>query len=511
MLCTRVSKRRSLRLGLGALAVLATTALLIPSAAQAGLPIPAGYEIAGDRALAKGVEHLTLARPGDAQRVNIARVTRQAPFALRTVTANDGVSPGAARERTSSICQRVKCLLAVNGDFWTPGTGQLIGGVISDGQLVKSPALNHSQIVISRDGTLTTGQLGWKGTLVPTDLRALPLAGVNVAPIRNRAVLYTPAFGSSTRTDKGATELVMRIVRPRGSVKLARTSVVRIVALHRGKGNAPIPADGAVLSAQGVRAKSLAHLWRRVKTGGASADALLRFESQPAAVESLGGSPMLVRAGKIVAPTDDTNFVRGRHPRTIVGRTKNGEALLVTVDGRQPGYSEGMTLAEAAKLMIDLGAVDAMNLDGGGSTTFVSKGTVTNRPSDRLVRTNGLDRILSMVAPGQQVLGNVERPVAAALALVPRAPSKDDGSSARAVVTLKDLGLPKTIALPVPQETDPASDPSGQLPALAYVPASTERNPLLPIAASLGIFALVTVALVDPKFRRRLIAFARAK
>ncbi|HEV3402013.1 MAG TPA: phosphodiester glycosidase family protein, partial [Acidimicrobiales bacterium] len=51
-------------------------------------------------------------------------------------------------------------------------------------------------------------------------------------------------------------------------------------------------------------------------------------------------------------------------------------------DGRQPGHSAGMTLAEAARLMLDLGATEAINLDGGGSTTFVVRGRVSNRPSE---------------------------------------------------------------------------------------------------------------------------------
>ena len=67
-----------------------------------------------------------------------------------------------------------------------------------------------------------------------------------------------------------------------------------------------------------------------------------------------------------------------------------------------------------------------------------------------------------------------------------------------------------TVALAVPQGTDPASDPSGALPALAYIPTDA-RSPLLPVAAALCAVGLATVAVFDPKFRRRLIAFARAK
>ena len=83
-------------------------------------------------------------------------------------------------------------------------------------------------------------------------------------------------------------------------------------------------------------------------------------------------------------------FAAARHPRTAVGIGRNGQRLLlVVVDGRQKPYSDGMTLPELAEVMRGLGARDAINLDGGGSTTMVyaEPGTanplrIANRPSD---------------------------------------------------------------------------------------------------------------------------------
>jgi exopolysaccharide biosynthesis protein len=75
-------------------------------------------------------------------------------------------------------------------------------------------------------------------------------------------------------------------------------------------------------------------------------------------------------------------FVAGRQPRTLAGVRADGRVLLVTVDGRRPGWSTGVTLREAARLMLSLGARDALNLDGGGSTTMTVRGEVVNRPSD---------------------------------------------------------------------------------------------------------------------------------
>ncbi len=75
-------------------------------------------------------------------------------------------------------------------------------------------------------------------------------------------------------------------------------------------------------------------------------------------------------------------FAAARHPRTAVGVRADGRILLVTVDGRQPELSVGMTIAELASLLIELGAVEAVNMDGGGSTAMVVRGEVVNSPSD---------------------------------------------------------------------------------------------------------------------------------
>jgi hypothetical protein len=95
----------------------------------------------------------------------------------------------------------------------------------------------------------------------------------------------------------------------------------------------------------------------------------------------VGGGPILLQDGRIVLEPC-TSFFCGRNPRTAIGWTSNGRVLLVVIDGRQPRWSVGASLRELARIMRDLGAVQAMNLDGGGSSTMVVEGEVVNRPSD---------------------------------------------------------------------------------------------------------------------------------
>lgn len=100
--------------------------------------------------------------------------------------------------------------------------------------------------------------------------------------------------------------------------------------------------------------------------------------------DALAAGPMLVAAGELRLTLDEEGFfgsyLREPHPRTAVGRTADGTLILMVVDGRQ-ARSRGATLDELARLMLDVGAVDALNLDGGGSSTLVVNGTLVNRPT----------------------------------------------------------------------------------------------------------------------------------
>jgi exopolysaccharide biosynthesis protein len=114
----------------------------------------------------------------------------------------------------------------------------------------------------------------------------------------------------------------------------------------------------------------------------------------PNVLDAVGGAPLMLEDGQIVGAC---NSGCGSQPRTGIGVTAGGRLLLVVIDGRQPKWSVGPTLNEFARIMLDLGAVTALNLDGGGSSEMVVEGEVVNRPSD------GRQRRLSnaiLVLPG---------------------------------------------------------------------------------------------------------------
>ncbi len=117
---------------------------------------------------------------------------------------------------------------------------------------------------------------------------------------------------------------------------------------------------------------------------------------------ALGAGPVLVKRGHSRVQSDEEgfNFLQ-RAPRTAIGQTKDGRILLVVIDGRQPDWSAGVTLGELAELFISMDALEALNLDGGGSSAMVINNELINRPSD-----NALPGL-----PGR------ERPVANVVAL----------------------------------------------------------------------------------------------
>ena len=120
--------------------------------------------------------------------------------------------------------------------------------------------------------------------------------------------------------------------------------------------------------------------------------------------EAVGGSVYLVRDGKSVV-TSAADYYNSRHSRTCVGITAEGKVVLMVLDGRQEPFSAGGSAEELAQIMLDAGCVTAINLDGGGSTTFVAKQegsdtlTVVNRPSDGYERSVSSSLMVVSTAP----------------------------------------------------------------------------------------------------------------
>ena len=96
----------------------------------------------------------------------------------------------------------------------------------------------------------------------------------------------------------------------------------------------------------------------------------------------ISGGPYLIKDGEVYidVTAQKLNAITGKNPRTAIGYTKEGNIIIVTADGREKA-SVGLTLGELARYMKQLGCVNAMNLDGGSSTTMYGAGQVLNNPA----------------------------------------------------------------------------------------------------------------------------------
>jgi hypothetical protein len=132
---------------------------------------------------------------------------------------------------------------------------------------------------------------------------------------------------------------------------------------------------------------------------------IMSYGCEARADQALAGNYLLVQDSRVLAERAE----RARHPRTAVGVSADGRTLwLVVVDGRQPGYSGGMSLLELAHYLLELGAAAALNLDGGGSSTLVLADPVSGRP--RVLNSPIHTRIPRRQRPVANHLGVFARP-----------------------------------------------------------------------------------------------------
>lgn len=295
---------------------------------------------------------------------------------LEPLLSNDSVL---GRETLTSMQRRVAdgVTAGVNADFSRFDNGRVSGIFMRDGDVAHGPSANRSSVGIRTDGILDVRRVAIRATWAGTTAR--PLSPLNDPPSAGRAALYTSAYGSATPAIRGATAAVLfpfPLVTP--DVDLA-APVVEVVV---GDAPVPIPPGGAVLVGAGAAAAALA---AEAPSGASVRVRLDLVPDWPNIVSAVGGGPELVRAGKPVVGANEWFTpiqLVPRAPRTAVGQLANGRVILAAVDGRQPGYSTGLTNAELARTMIRLGAVRAMAFDSGGSTTVAADGQLLNRPSD---------------------------------------------------------------------------------------------------------------------------------
>lgn len=480
--------RRSLLRGAAVIAALLGTPAT--SQADAAFAQPVGWPpiVSAARAhdeLGPGVTHdrWTLQTAQGPLEISVVTADLRNPF-VGLVTATHGDVIVGPDEPLSAMADRVHAEAGINADYYDIGdTGAPLGIVVTDGRLEHAP--NAAAALIVGDGNAVSfGPVTWRATLTAAGKPPLPVSGVNDWTRGATLTLVTPRLGTAEAW--GATEVVLTPSGVAGAYRV-RTVVAdqaALLALAPGELGIAGHADGAQL------------LQKWFAPGD---DVSVSVDGQPAPGTirwAVGGGPLLLRGG---APYDDptppapqeTNV---RYPVSAAGLTADRATLmLVTVDGRAPARSIGITRPMLAALMRQLGASDALAFDSGGSTEMVVRRlgalgvSVANVPSD------GGER---RVADGLFVVNTAPLGAPSRLIVGAGAPAVLVGSSARLRVAAVDEHLQPvdlggaSAAFSARDERIASVDADGTVHARA-----TGRADI--VAKALGLEGNVTLDVVD--------------
>ena len=336
------------------------------------------------KTIQNGIEYAEMTREIDKQpvKMNLLRLDLS-KVRLDVVHAMDAAI---GTETVSSMATRHGAIAAINAGFFRLDksifAGEDDGVLMVDGKLLSESFPGRIELRIHNGRNQT--EIGFtKSNTVAALLignQSFDASGINRERKVDELILFTPEFNRTTLTDNNGLEI---IVQKR-----------KIIWIFDGKGSNFIPDDGFIVSASG---KYRDELLGKLKIGDT---VLTRSRIYPVRTETVSetakpssllehivsGVPQLIKNGKIDITWEQEktskSFVETKHPRTAVAKLKDGKFLMVTVDGRSEA-SGGIGLEDLAKILLELGATDAMNLDGGGSTTMFLDGKVVNYPSDK--------------------------------------------------------------------------------------------------------------------------------
>jgi exopolysaccharide biosynthesis protein len=390
-----------------AVATAALALVLAPTspAAAADSSLPLGdanlTETRSRQTLADGVTLTRIVRGTEPAPVNQINTTTRGPWVVNVLTIDPKKTNGylaatygpdlAKVEKTTDLVRSTGALAGVNASFFTftasaQYPGDPVGLGLFGGKLLSEPTGESAEanfIVDAKSNKVLTGRLSWSGSVQNKKTKAtLPLEFINHPPVVPAAcatltdptqcavpgdvVKFTPEFAAATPSGAG-----VEVVLDRHNC-VVRTSTTRGTALKDGQTS---------LQATGQETASLLQV---AGEGCLKETSTLKNEQGEKLKVSdslfgVNGRYQLTADGQIVAPAGSGSMF-DRNPRTIGGATKDGKIVLATIDGRMT-TSVGTTIAETAAVADALGMHDAINLDGGGSTTMSVEGALVNQPS----------------------------------------------------------------------------------------------------------------------------------
>jgi hypothetical protein len=365
-------------------------------------------------------------------RIRVLKLDPKTRLTLDVALANNKIP---AHETTSSMAARHHAIAAINGDYTLvpsdPGAGRPIDLFAEDGNLVTSPLIWGRNFSLSADETTPhIGHAPLSVTIAKKDGTVLEVPSWNEQNPKPSALAgYTPAGGSTFAPPSSGCEvrLLPRTKRSWAQGKLGVKRSYTVDAARCSSSGGLARKNGVVIAAK-TRTTAADGLMSALLPGD---QVSLTWSMGVADVlDTVGGNPSLLEDGVVTVGSCSGSYFCDRNPRTGIGYTSTGKILMVTVDGRQDS-SVGMTLMEFTRLFQRLGAVSALNLDGGGSTTMWVKGKLVNKPAQDPERPVGSS---ILVLPGPDRGETAPLPYKASLtgSVAPRSltPTSDAGSMA---------------------------------------------------------------------------------
>ena len=265
-------------------------------------------------------------------------------------------------ENLSSMVARKHAFAGINGGFFTK-FGLPSGMVAIDGVLATASKGKYPVFTVSR-GKASLKEIKSKLWLKSKTDR-LEIDNINKPALKGETVAYTPIYGSINRAKEE--NLTIKI----------KNGI--ITGIDYFKEESEIPKDGMLVSLFGSQYSQAGSL--PFKTGDAVE--LLHEPRLAQDTQAYECGTWIVKEGSVVIGDKDewVGVLTNQDPRTAVGIKDDGTVVFVVVDGRQPGYSKGMTGRELGEFLADYGVVNAAMLDGGASSEMIFNGTIVNKPS----------------------------------------------------------------------------------------------------------------------------------
>ncbi len=291
---------------------------------------------------------------------------------------------GNGGEKTSKMFTRIfkekpNLFAAINGDFFGGKPHRIINSMVMNGEIVKGVNIGRSQFAITNTGKPLIGIFGFRGEIFCKNF-SFKIFSFNDS--KKLPSVFNYFFNKLFCKDSLKNGIVFKTLK---KVTVGDTIPLIIERFSAGYFKDTLKKNELFLSLNSSEQKeTLPNLEK-----GDTLFFTSSFDSSNTKITTLvGGLPALLRNGDSIknfigVENLHSHWFVGKNPRTAIGFDKNGKRLfVVTVDGRQAGYSIGMTLAELSEFLKKEGAYKALNLDGGGSTTMVINGVIVNSPSD---------------------------------------------------------------------------------------------------------------------------------